>query len=73
MGVISVTAGPGMTNAVTGVANAFENGVPMLILGGRSSLEDNEIGSLQDINQMDLYESIAKWSRVCYETERIPE
>lgn len=73
VGVISVTAGPGMTNAVTGVANAYENGVPMLILGGRSSLEDNEIGSLQDIDQMDLYESITKWSRVCYETERIPE
>jgi acetolactate synthase-1/2/3 large subunit len=73
VGVISVTAGPGMTNAVTGVANAYENGVPMLILGGRSSVEDNEIGSLQDIDQMDLYESITKWSRVCYETERIPE
>ena len=66
VGVISVTAGPGMTNAVTGVANAYENGVPMLILGGRSSLEDNEIGSLQDIDQMDLYESITKWLRYEY-------
>jgi len=73
VGVISVTAGPGLTNAVTGVANAYENGVPMLILGGRSSLGDNEIGSLQDIDQMDLYESITKWSRVCYKTERIGE
>jgi len=73
VGVISVTAGPGLTNAVTGVANAYENGVPMLVLGGRSSLADNEIGSLQDIDQMDLYESITKWSRVCYETERIGE
>jgi len=73
VGVISVTAGPGVTNAVTGVANAYENGVPMLILGGRSSLGDNEIGSLQDIDQMDLYESITKWSRVCHKTERIGE
>jgi acetolactate synthase-1/2/3 large subunit len=73
VGVISVTAGPGVTNAVTGVANAYENGVPMLVLGGRSSLGDNEIGSLQDIDQMDLYESITKWSRVCYETDRIGE
>jgi len=73
VGVIAVTAGPGLTNAVTGVANAYENGVPMLVLGGRSSLADNEIGSLQDIDQMDLYESITKWSRACYETERIPE
>ena len=73
VGVVSVTAGPGVTNAVTGVANAYENGVPMLILGGRSSLGDNEIGSLQDIDQMDLYESITKWSRVCHRTERIGE
>jgi len=73
VGVISVTAGPGLTNAVTGVANAYENGIPMLVLGGRSSLGDNEIGSLQDIDQMDLYESITKWSRACYETDRIPE
>ena len=73
VGVISVTAGPGVTNAVTGVANAYENGVPMLILGGRSSLGENEIGSLQDIDQMDLYESITKWSRVCHQTERLGE
>lgn len=73
VGVISVTAGPGLTNAVTGVANAYENGIPMLVLGGRSSLGDNEIGSLQDIDQMDLYESITKWSRACYETKRLPE
>ncbi len=73
VGVISVTAGPGVTNATTGVANAYENGAPMLVLGGRSSLGENEIGSLQDIDQMDLYESITKWSRVCHQTERIPE
>lgn len=73
VGVVAVTAGPGMTNAVTGVANAYENGVPMLVLGGHSSVVDNDIGSLQDIDQMDLYESITKWSRVCYETDRIPE
>jgi acetolactate synthase-1/2/3 large subunit len=73
VGVISVTAGPGVTNAVTGVANAYENGVPMLVLGGRSSLGENEIGSLQDIDQMDLYKSITKWSRVCHDSRRIPE
>ena len=73
VGVISVTAGPGLTNAVTGVANAYENGVPMLVLGGRSSLEDDEIGSLQDIDQLDLYKSITKWSHVCYDTKRIGE
>lgn len=73
MGVCAVTAGPGLTDAVTGVANAYENRVPMLILGGHSDVNDNDIGSLQDINQINLYESITKWARVCYETDRIPE
>jgi acetolactate synthase-1/2/3 large subunit len=73
VGVISVTAGPGVTNSITGVANAYENGVPMLILGGRSSLGENEIGSLQDIDQIDLFKPITKWSRICHQTRRIPE
>jgi len=45
----------------------------MLVLGGRSSLGNNEIGSLQDIDQLDLYKSITKWSHVCHEARRIPE
>ena len=73
LGVCAFTAGPGVTDAVTGVANAYENHTPMLVLGGRSDIRTNDIGSLQDIDQMNLYESITTWSRVCYNTERIPE
>jgi len=73
IGVCALTAGPGLTDAITGVANAFENQVPMLVLGGHADVKELDIGALQDINQMDLFESITKWSRVCYETKRIPE
>jgi len=73
VGVVCVTAGPGVTNAITGVANAYENGTPLIVLGGHSGVGESDIGALQDIDQMDLYESITKWSRVCYQTERIPE
>ncbi len=73
MGVCAVTAGPGLTDALTGVANAYENRIPMLILGGHSDVKDNDIGSLQDINQINLYESITKWARICHKTDRIPE
>ncbi|MEE9435146.1 MAG: thiamine pyrophosphate-binding protein [Candidatus Adiutricales bacterium] len=72
MGVCAVTAGPGLTDALTGVANAYENRIPMLILGGHSDVKDNDIGSLQDINQINLYESITKWARICHKTDRIP-
>src|SRR5260370_39170601 len=35
-GVAIVTAGPGVTDAVTGIANAFMDSIPMLLIGGRS-------------------------------------
>src|ERR1700688_2261758 len=37
-GVAMVTAGPGVTDAVTGVANAYMDSIPMLLIGGRSPL-----------------------------------
>ncbi|MCP4566773.1 MAG: thiamine pyrophosphate-binding protein [FCB group bacterium] len=73
MGVCAVTAGPGLTDAVTAVANAYLSNSPMLIFGGRSALFENDIGSLQDLDQMALMQPITKWAKVCYETKRIPE
>ncbi|MDH5616125.1 MAG: thiamine pyrophosphate-binding protein, partial [Acidimicrobiia bacterium] len=35
LGVAAVTAGPGVTDAITGVANAWFSGAPVLLLGGR--------------------------------------
>ncbi|MDD5223788.1 MAG: thiamine pyrophosphate-binding protein [bacterium] len=72
MGVCAVTAGPGLTDAVTAVANAYQSNTPMLILGGRSSLKENDIGTLQDIDQMSLMRPITKWARICHHTHRIP-
>ena len=46
MGVCAVTAGPGLTDAVTAVANAKMSNSPMLVLGGRSALFENDIGAL---------------------------
>ena len=38
MGVCAVTAGPGLTDAVTAIVNAAQSNSPMLVLGGRSGL-----------------------------------
>jgi acetolactate synthase-1/2/3 large subunit len=73
MGVCAVTAGPGLTDAVTAVANAYQSNTPMLVLGGRSALSQNDVGSLQDINQIALMQPITKWARICHHTHRIPE
>ena len=70
-GVCAVTAGPGVTDSVTGIANAFYANSPMLVLGGKSPLAELEMGSLQEMDHVTLVRSITKWARTCWETRRI--
>ncbi|HHO76174.1 MAG TPA: thiamine pyrophosphate-binding protein [Deltaproteobacteria bacterium] len=72
-GVCLVTAGPGFTNAVTGIANAFLDNAPLVVLSGRHPLRDDLKGALQEMNQMDVVKPITKWAATCYDTKRIPE
>lgn len=72
-GVAAVTAGPGVTDVVTAVANAFQAGSPMLVLGGRSPLNSFEKGTLQELDHIEFLRPITKWSRTVFETKRIPE
>jgi len=73
-GVAMVTAGPGVTDAVTGVANAYLDAIPMVLFGGRSPLLDDELLPLQGgIDQVALMRPITKWARSVTHTERIPE
>jgi acetolactate synthase-1/2/3 large subunit len=70
-GVCAVTAGPGVTDSVTGIANGFYANSPMLVLGGKSPLAELEMGSLQEMDHVTLVRSITKWARTCWETRRI--
>jgi acetolactate synthase-1/2/3 large subunit len=73
-GVAMVTAGPGVTDAVTGVANAYLDAIPMVLIGGRSPLLDDELLPLQGgIDQVALMRPITKWARSVVHTVRIPE
>jgi acetolactate synthase-1/2/3 large subunit len=72
-GVAVVTAGPGVTDVVTAVANAYQNRSPMLVIGGRSPLVDFEKGALQEMDQVEFLRPITKWARCVYDTKRIPE
>jgi len=49
-----LTAGPGFTNGLTGIANAYLDNAPMVILCGRHPLRDDLKGALQEIKQMDI-------------------
>lgn len=72
-GVCLVTAGPGFTNAVTGIANAFLDSAPLVVLCGRHPLRDDNTGALQEMNQIDVVKPITKWCATCYDIKRIPE
>lgn len=72
-GVAAVTAGPGTTDAVTGVANAKRAGVPMVVLGGAGPDIFRHKGSLQDMDHVELMEPVTKWAARVTETRRLPE
>ena len=72
-GVCLVTAGPGFTNALTGITNAHLDNVPLVVIGGRHPIRDDLTGALQEINQVDMIKPITKWNATCFDTARIPE
>lgn len=74
VGVAIVTAGPGVTDVVTAVTNAWLDCVPMLVIGGRSPLVDDERLPLQGgFSQVDLMKPITKWSATVTHLQRLPD
>ncbi len=61
-GIATVTAGPGVTNAVTALKNASLAQSPLVLLGGAAATILKGRGSLQDIDQMSIMKSVCKWS-----------
>ncbi len=71
VGVAAVTAGPGVTGAITGVANAHYAASPVLLLGGRNPFMTDGAGNLQEAPQLELLSPITKSSRAVYDLWRI--
>ncbi|RAS70919.1 acetolactate synthase-1/2/3 large subunit [Lentzea atacamensis] len=72
-GCAVVTAGPGTTDAVTGVANAFRAESPMLLIGGQGALSQHKMGSLQDLPHVDMMTPITKFAANVPHTARIAD
>ena len=72
-GVAIVTAGPGVTDAVTGIANAFQAPSPMILIGGNAGIADHLRGGLQDFDSATFLKPITKFSEQIKRVERIPE
>nr|XP_030736189.1 acetolactate synthase-like protein isoform X3 [Globicephala melas] len=70
VGVVAVTAGPGLTNTVTAVKNAQIAQSPVLLLGGAASTLLQNRGALQAIDQMSLFRPLCKF---CASVQRVRE
>jgi acetolactate synthase I/II/III large subunit len=73
LGCVVTTAGPGCTNAVTGIATAFRSESPVLHIGGQSALTQWKMGGLQDLPHVDIMRPITKFASTVMSTERIAD
>lgn len=72
-GTAMVTAGPGFTNALTGIANARLSNSPLVLISGCVGIESIEKLDLQDMRQAPVIEPMVKKAFVCHNPQRVPE
>ena len=63
IGVALVTAGPGVTNAMTGIANAFTARASVLILSGTPPQAQENRGALQDMSHIEFVKPLTRYAR----------
>jgi len=73
IGVAAITAGPGVTDGVTGIANAWRANSPILVFGGQGPFANLRRGSLQEMDHIGVVRPITKFADAIYQTHRIPE
>jgi acetolactate synthase I/II/III large subunit len=71
--VAMVTAGPGFTNALSGIASARLSNTPVILISGCVGLESVDKLDLQDMVQLPVIAPMVKKAFVCQVAERIPE
>lgn len=71
--VAILSAGPAITNVTTGILVARDNGWPLLVLGGRRSLEMRDMGSFQDLDAVPIVRPITKFAGLIESPARIAQ
>ena len=71
LGVAMATAGPGVTNTVTGMANASLARAPVLLIGGCTSRPQANMGPLQDIPHVDILRPVTRLARTARVAEQV--
>lgn len=68
-----IAGGPELTNALTGIAQAYHAGCPVVVISGANTLQKRDKGFPQDMDQLEIVRPFTKWARSCHDIRRIPE
>ncbi|MBT3266476.1 thiamine pyrophosphate-binding protein [Candidatus Poribacteria bacterium] len=71
LGVVAVSAGPGHTNALTGVANAYWDGAPVLLISASAEAATLGLGQFQELDQVRMAAPVCKIARRVDRVERL--
>ncbi|MFC4783794.1 acetolactate synthase [Nocardioides sp. MAHUQ-72] len=72
-GLAVLTAGPGVTNGVSAIAQAQFAGSPMVVVGGRAPANRWGSGSLQELDQPPILASVSKQARTLHTADDVLE
>jgi len=72
-GVALVTAGPGLTNALTGIATAYAQRSPIIVIAGAATPRGPDSGEVETLDQLEVVRPVTKWARRVHHLDRIPE
>jgi acetolactate synthase I/II/III large subunit len=73
LGVACVTAGPGLANAIGGIASAYHACSPVLIFAGRNPTAFQDARPQQELDQVRMVRSITKWAQFVHDPKRLAE
>ncbi|MBT3697141.1 MAG: acetolactate synthase 3 large subunit [Gammaproteobacteria bacterium] len=71
-GVVFVTSGPGATNAITGLATAYMDSIPLIVISGQVASHLIGTDSFQETDMIGVSRPIVKHSYIVQKTEDIP-
>jgi acetolactate synthase-1/2/3 large subunit len=74
IGVAVVTAGPGVADAISGIVNAHVDAIPLLVIGGAGSTDEDERLSLAGgYDQVAMMATVTKWAHRIPRIDRVPD
>ncbi|CAJ0997947.1 acetolactate synthase 3 large subunit [Sodalis praecaptivus] len=73
VGVVLVTSGPGATNAVTGIATAYMDSIPLVVLSGQVASSLTGYDAFQECDMIGISRPVVKHSFLVKKTEDIPQ